>query len=162
MKNRKSIQEYLGVPKSWHVRENVKHKIVLMPNEQDLKKADPKNPMGCALHNAACRIFGIPNAAIGGRWAYIPQRDQKGRYYIARMQATVKTQIAIQLFDKNGKMPKYGFEFRPIAQSHTFAYKRRYQKAWQKGLVGHNRKPRSKANKRRITRCIPRLVDLAA
>lgn len=113
-----SIQEYLGVPKSWKMVEKVRHEIVLMPNKEDIKTAKRHDPLGCALHNAACRVFGIPNCAIGGRWAYIPQRDHKGKPYIAKMQATSETQRAIEAFDKTGTMPPFGFRFIPIAPSH--------------------------------------------
>lgn len=81
---RQTVQEYLGVPATWPVVEKIKHEIVLMPNAKDVRSAKRHDPMGCALHNAACRTYDVPNAAIGGRWAYIPQRDGKGKPYIAR------------------------------------------------------------------------------
>lgn len=126
---KQTIQQYLGVPPEWPVKEKIKHEIVLMPNKQDIKTADRQNPLGCALHNAACRVYGIPNAAIGGRWAYIPQRDSKGNYYIARMQATPATQAALREFDNTGTMPESGFRFVPITPSHRYKAKAAYGRA---------------------------------
>src|SRR6267378_5215365 len=127
---RHTIQKYLKVPASWPVKEAIKHEIVLMPNARDIKTADKKDPTGCALHNAACRVYNIPNCAIGGRWAYIPQRDSKGKYYIARVQATAQTQKAIKKFDRTGTMPEGGFRFTPLAPSHRYKYKNEYNKTW--------------------------------
>src|SRR5215475_4851457 len=127
---RQTVQEYLGVPAEWPVREKIRHEILLMPDNVDIKTAKKKDPQACALHNCACRIFSIPNCAIGGRWAYIPQRDSKGKYYIARMQAPIDTQKAIKHFDKTGEMPRFGFRFVPIAPSHTYKRKNTYNKGW--------------------------------
>ena len=153
-----SIHDYLDVPATWPIKENIKHEIVLMPNAKDIKTAKKGEPMACALHNAACRVFDIPNCAIGGRWAYIPQRDAKGKMYIARMQATQETQQAIKVFDRTGKMPEGGFRFIPIAETHKFAAKRKYMKLWHRGEVGHNRasnKPGKKRMRKVPTRSIP-------
>jgi hypothetical protein len=121
-----TVQQYLDVPSDWKVKEKIKHSIVLMPNKEDIRKATPRNPRACALHNAACRMFEIPNCAIGGRWAYIPQKDERGKWYIARMQAPMSTRRAIKKFDTTGKMPEGGFEFVPIAPSHTYKSKKAY------------------------------------
>jgi len=152
-----TVQEYLGVPESWPVKEKIKQTIVLMPNKQDIKTAKRQDPRACALHNAACRMFDIPNCAIGGRWAYIPQRDKTGKYYIARMQAAAETRKAIHKFDKTGEMPEGGFRFVPIALSHTYKRKNAYNKKWHAGEVGGTGKKR-KIAKRRIAplRAIPR------
>jgi hypothetical protein len=123
---RHTVQEYLRVPDDWPVREKIRHEIVLMPNKEDIRTAKQKDPRACALHNCACRVFDIPNCAIGGRWAYIPQRDAKGRPYIARMQAPAETQRAIKHFDKTSEMPEGGFRFIPIAESHTYKRKNAY------------------------------------
>ena len=131
---RQTIQEYLGVPGEWEVREKLRHEIVLHPNRDDIRKAKVRDPLACALHNAACRMYDIPNCAIGGRWAYIPQRDVKGRYYIARMQAPLETQAAIKKFDRTGEMPEGGFRFTPIAKTHRYAVKNAYQRARTKEL----------------------------
>ena len=152
-----TVQEYLGVPADWPVKEKLKQTIVLMPNKQDIKTAKQRDPRACALHNAACRMFDIPNCAIGGRWAYIPQRDKNGKHYIARMQAPTETQKAIHTFDKTGVMPEGGFRFVPIAPSHTYKRKNAYNKKWQAGEVGGTGKKR-KIQKRRTAplRAIPR------
>lgn len=161
--SKQSIQEYLGVPSTWPVKENIRHSICLMPNAADIKNAKKRDPLGCALHNTACRVFDVPNAAIGGRWAYIPQRDAKGKYYIARMRATAPTQEALIQFDKTGKMPQGGFSFVPLTKSETYKNKRKYMKKWHKGEVGHNKGPRPNPNKRRIkTRTIPMNVKVGA
>jgi hypothetical protein len=112
-----SIQEYLGVPKNWKVKENIKHEILLMPTEEDISGATRRDPKACALHNAACRMYNIPNCLIGGRTAYIPQKDAKGRMYIAKMTAQDATRKAIRQFDKTGKMPLGGFRFTPMTPS---------------------------------------------
>lgn len=154
---RHTINEYLGVPETWPVVEKIKHQIVLMPNKQDIKKAKRQDPRACALHNAACRMFDVPNCAIGGRWAYIPQRDAKGKMYIARMQASGETQDAIQHFDKTGEIPEGGFRFRPIARSHYYKAKNAYNKKWQAGEVGNTGQERKITKRRRPpTRAIPR------
>ena len=150
-----TIQEYLEVPADWPVVEKIKHDIVLMPNRRDIKMARQHDPVGCALHNAACRIFDVPNAAIGGRWAYIPQRNAKGKYYIARMQATRETQRAIRKFDRTGEMPEGGFVFAPIAPSHQFKKKAAYNRKWNAGEVGHKDAPRDHKKHRRVLRSIP-------
>lgn len=153
---KQTIQEYLGLPESWPVKEKIKHEIILMPNAQDIKNAKKSDPQACALHNTACRVFNIPNAAIGGRWAYIPQRDSKGRYYIARMQADPETQRALIKFDKDGSMPEFGFRFVPISPSHYYENKKVYMRKWSKKEVGHNQEPRGKLKKHRLkTRTIP-------
>ena len=154
---RHTIHEYLGVPKTWPVKENIKHEIVLMPNAKDIKTAKKKEPRACALHNAACRTFEIPNCAIGGRIAYIPQRDAKGKMYIARVQANAETQRAIKRFDRTGKMPTGGFTFIPLADGLTFKSKRTYMRKWQRGEVGHNSPARQvKRPNLRNVRAIPR------
>lgn len=153
---RQSIQEYLDVPSHWPVKENIKHEIVLMPNKHDIKTANKGDPLSCALHNTACRVFGVPNCAIGGRWAYIPQRDHKGKHYIARMAANRETQKALALFDKTGEMPEGGFIFRPISESQKYAKKRAYMKKWNKGEVGGTGKKRPGQKKRRVkSRSLP-------
>lgn len=154
---RHTVQEYLGVPAEWPVKEKLKHEIVLTPNARDIKTAKRQDPRACALHNAACRMFDIPNCAIGGRWAYIPQRDAKGKHYIARMQAPTETRKAIQKFDKTGVMPEGGFRFVPIAPSHQYKAKNAYNKEWMKGKVGNTGKKR-KITKKRLPpmRAIPR------
>ena len=155
-----SIQEYLDVPKTWPVRENIKHEIVLMPSKVDIRKAEKGEPMACALHNAACRVFDIPNCAIGGRVALIPQRDAKGKHYIARMRATAETQKAIAKFDKTGAIPEGGFRFVPLGKAETLKAKRTYMKKYYAGDVGHNTKPKPGAgirkHRRKVsTRMIP-------
>lgn len=158
-----SIQQYLNLPENWKIRENIKHEIVLMPNRLDISNARKKDPKGCALRNTACRIFDVPNAAIGGRWAYIPQRDDKGKMYIARMQATPATQRAIHEFDKKGTMPVAGFRFKPVNKTARLAVKRAYMKKWQKGEVGHNSGSRSSPVHHRIkTRTLPMNVRTTA
>lgn len=132
-----TVQEYLGVPKSWKIKEDIKHSIVLMPSKRDIQKAKKLDPRACALHNAACRMFDIPNCAIGGRFAYIPQRDEKGNYYIARVEAPDTTRAAIHAFDKTGKIPLGGFVFYPICQSQRYKAKSSYNAAWKRGDVGN-------------------------
>ena len=150
-----SIHEYLGLPKSWPIKENIKHEIVLMPIEADFRGAKAGEPMACALHNAACRVFHIPNCAIGGRNAYIPQRDAKGKHYIARVRATVATQKAIAKFDKTGKIPEAGFRFIPLGKNETFKAKRNYMKKYYAGEVGHNAKPKPAAGVKKHRRKAP-------
>jgi hypothetical protein len=145
---RHTVQEYLGVPADWPVRERIKHEIVLLPNKQDIKTATPGDPRACALHNAACRTFDIPNCAIGGRWAYIPQRDAKGKPYIARMQAPAETVRAIRHFDKTGEMPEGGFRFMPIAPSHQYKRKNKYNKQW----MAESRRAPKTGKKRKVTK----------
>jgi hypothetical protein len=151
-----TIQEYLGVPSDWKVKENIRHEIVLMPNARDIKTAKCREPTGCALHNAACRTFDIPNCAIGGRWAYIPQRDAKGKPYIARVQATVATRRAIKAFDETGEMPEAGFRFIPIAPCQTARAKNRYNAVYQAKDKDPDAAPRSW--NRRVTRAMPYLA----
>ncbi len=155
--SRQTINEYLNVSSTWPIKEKIKHEIVLMPTKNDIKSAIKGEPMACALHNAACRMYDIPNCAIGGRWAYIPQRDNKGKMYIARMQATKETQQAIIEFDKTGEMPEAGFRFIPIAPSHRFAVKRAYNKQW---IANPDAKPRKHQKHRKSSRCIPRTVTI--
>lgn len=152
---RQSIQEYLGLPKSWPVKEKIKHAIMILPNEKDIKSANKKDPQACALHHAACRLFNVPNAAIGGRWAYIPQRDERGNPYIARMQAPPKTQAAIKKFDRTGVMPEGGFKFVPLNPSQMYLYKRRYMRLWTAGKVGGQGKRRKWSSHRRQLRALP-------
>ena len=152
-----TIQEYLGVPPNWPVVEKIKHEIVLLPSASDIKRGKRNNPRACALHNAACRMFDIPNCAIGGRWAYIPQRDHRGKYYIARMQATEATQRAIQKFDRTGVIPVGGFHFRPIAPSHRYEVKNAYQAERRQSLKSGAHKKRKMTKRRKApTRAIPR------
>jgi hypothetical protein len=155
---RHTVQEYLSVPAEWPVVEKLKHEIFLMPNKQDIKTAKPNDPRACALHNAACRIFDIPNCAIGGRWAYIPQRDAKGKPYIARMQAPAETRRAIRHFDKTGEMPVGGFRFIPIAESHTYKRKAAYHKRREldKIIAGTSKKRKITRRMRKPDRAIPR------
>lgn len=152
--NKLSIQKYLGVPKSWPIKEDIKHRIVVMPNAADVKAADRHDPCGCALSKAACRLFDVPAAAIGGRIAYIPQRDANGKPYIARVRAASATRVAIRRFDQTGTMPKYGFVFVPLAPSDLIKYKRTYMRKWGKGEVGHNQMAGRKMGARRF-RCLP-------
>lgn len=146
---RQTVQEYLGVPKTWPVKENIKHRIVLAPSKTDIRKAKRLDPQACALHNAACRMYGIPNCAIGSNYAYIPQRDERGKYYIARVQATSETKRAIKKFDKTGEMPEGGFIFAPVTRTQTVAAMTKYRKKWHKGLVGNKANPRKIKVKRR-------------
>ncbi len=132
---RMSIHEYLNVPSKWPIVENVTHEIVLMPNAKDIRTGKRGDPLACALHNAGCRQFDIPNCAIGGRWAWIPQRDAKGKYYIARMQATAETQRSIHRFDATGKLPKGGFRFIPVAKSANLKRKAKYMQRYMKTHV---------------------------
>lgn len=153
---KQSIQQYLGLPEAWKIKENIKHEIILMPSRQDVERARKRDPKGCALRNAACRIFGVPNCAIGGRWAYIPQRDSKGKYFIARMQASAPTQRAIKEFDTKGTMPAGGFRFIPVTKNQSSEVKKVYMRKYHKGLVGHNSPTRKKYVKRlRATRSLP-------
>ena len=152
---KQTIQQYLEVPANWPIKENIKHEILIMPNANDIKTANKKNPKSCALANAACRLFNVPHAAIGGRWAYIPQRDSNGKHYIARMQTSSATERAIRKFDETGEMPENGFKFIPIRPSHTYKRKRAYQKLWNAGKVGHNGKRKRMFPRRIKTRTIP-------
>lgn len=124
------IHEYLGVPASWPIRENIKHEIVLVPTRTDVRTAKQKDPRGCALHNAACRMYDVPNCCIGSRYSYIPQRDPKGRMYIARVQATYDTRRAIREFDKTGKMPEAGFRFIAVNFDNTLKRNREKMREW--------------------------------
>lgn len=159
---KQTIQKYLDLPADWKIKENIKHAIVLMPSTSDIEGADRKNPQGCALRNAACRVFDVPNAAIGGRCAYIPQRDSRGKHYIARVRATMPTMKAIEEFDKTGKMPKAGFTFVPLTKCDQYKNKRAYMKAYYAGKgVGNGKSPVNKATNKKIrarkmsTRTIP-------
>jgi hypothetical protein len=69
------------------------------------------------LCRADIRHFNIPAAAIGGLWAYIPQRDEKGNHYIAKVMAHPTTAEAIRVFHIDGTMPEGGFRFVPAARS---------------------------------------------
>ncbi len=159
---KQSIQKYLGVPETWPVVEKIKHEIILMPSKEDIKTAKRKDPQACALHNAACRMFGIPNAAIGAKSAYIPQRDAKGKYYIARVRPTGATARAIRNFDKTGKMPVGGFHFVAMPPSSHFKRKRAYMKRWDAGLIApSNRKPTKGVKYMKKTRSIPLSVRTA-
>lgn len=160
---KQSIQQYLGLPENWKIKENIKHEIILMPSRQDVSRAKQRDPKGCALRNTACRIFGVPNAAIGGRWAYIPQRDGKGGYYIARMQATKPTQRAIQEFDTKGTIPAAGFRFIPVSPYGKLEAKRLYMRKRYKKLLTKTGAPKSSPTPRRIkTRTIPMNVRVTA
>lgn len=149
----KSIHGYLGLPANWKVRDNLKQTIILMPTKEDIKSADKADPMACALHNAACRMFHVPNCAIGGRIAYIPQKDEKGQWYIGRFAAPPKTIAAIKKFDRRGVMPEGGFLFRPVSESNRLGAKRKYNRLWYAGKVGGQ--GRKMKQYRRSTRCIP-------
>ena len=154
-----TIQEYLGVPSSWPIRENIKHEIVLMPNAKDIRTGKKGDPKACALHNAACRVFDIPNCAIGARAAYIPQRDAKGKMYIARLKAPAETRDALRLFDKTGKMPEGGFRFVPAAATEKLSAKRKYHRKYYRDGAENPRGP-AKPQKRRMKtlRAIPKSV----
>lgn len=151
---RSTVQQYLGLPTDWPVVEKVKHEIVLMPNAADIKTATKGDPRACALHNAACRVFDVPNCAIGGRWAYIPQRDKTGKHYIARVQAPKETQDAIHHFDKTGEMPTGGFRFIPIAKSHRYKAKNAYNKKHRKVATPADKK-RKLTKRHRVFRSMP-------
>lgn len=161
-----SVQEYLGVPPTWPVKENVKHEIVLMPNKTDIRRGKPGNPKACALHNAACRVFNVPNAAIGGKIAYIPQRDTTGKPYIARVRATPDTQKAIRTFDKTGKLPESGFRFSPVPKHESAVVKRVYMRNYSRDISAglHVPTPQQATKRRKVarvrTRGIPTNVKL--
>jgi len=155
---RSTIHKYLGVPHSWPVRENVKHEIVLVPTKEDIRGAKRRDPRACALHNAACRMYDIPNCLIGGRTAYIPQKDERGRMYIAKMHASTKTRKAIQKFDLTGEMPLGGFHFVPLPKSNKQEAMKVYEK--RRYLRDNNGRGTGKpGRKRRVlnTRAIPHL-----
>jgi hypothetical protein len=147
--SRKTVHDYLNLPTEWPIKENLKHEIVLFPNTRDIKKATKGDPRACALRNAACRMFGIPNCAIGGRYAYIPQRDSKGKFYIARMGAPTETIKAIREFDKTGTMPEGGFHFVPLTSHQWLENKKKYFKKWAKGEVGLKNNPEHANTKRK-------------
>ena len=158
-----TVQKYLGVPATWPVKENIKHEIVLMPNKRDIRTAKPRDPCACALHNAACRIFDIPNCAIGAGSAYIPQRDARGKFYIARVRPTAETQRAIKRFDKTGEMPEGGFRFVPVSDGITLKKLRTYSKKWARGKVGNSSLKRAVKRRRAVpSRAIPRAFAVAA
>lgn len=155
----RSIQEYLGLPKATKIREKIKHEILLMPTPEDIKGGKISDPKGCALHNAACRMYDIPNCAIGPRISFIPQRDHKGELYIARVAASGATRRAIIKFDRSGKMPLGGFRFLPLAKADTYAGKE-MQNAKYLARIAKGGGPAPKAKpivrrKRRVTRSIP-------
>ena len=155
---RATIQEYLQLPKGIEVRENIKHEIVLMPNADDIRRGKISDPKGCALKNAACRVFGYPICAVGPRFAFIPQRDERGRVYIARMEAAGATRDAIAKFDKTGKMPIAGFRFKPVSKSNTYAGKRRVNRLYMKKVSKEGYQPTPRKTPRQthvITRFIP-------
>ena len=154
-----TVQDYLGVPNSWKIVENIKHEIMLMPNKADIKFAKKKDPRGCALHNAACRVYEIPNCAIGGRIAYIPQRDAKGKPYIARVEATDETQRAIRTFDRTGKIPEGGFRFRPIAPSQGMKVRAKYMRERYHNQDGPARDYTPRLKKRSNLRAMPRSLN---
>jgi hypothetical protein len=142
----RSVHTYIGVPESWPVVERIKHSIVLMPTKAEIKRGRQHDPCACALALAAGRMTGIPNAAIGSEFAYIPQRDPRGRPFIARMEATVATRKAIREFDRTGTMPEGGFVFMPVSPAKEMAYVREYQAQWRRdgnrsGKTGKHRKP---------------------
>jgi len=155
-----TVQKYLGVPESWQVKENIKHEIVLMPNKRDIRTAKPRDPCACALHNAACRMFDIPNCAIGAGFAYIPQRDARGKFYIARMRPTTETQRAIKRFDKTGEMPEGGFRFVPVSTGITLKKLRTYQRL--RAKLGNTSPKRAVKRRRTPSRAIPRAFSVAA
>lgn len=147
---RQTIQEYLGVPASWKVKENIKHAIVLMPSKMDIRRGKKMDPQACALHNAACRTYDLPNCAIGGQTALIPQKDEKGKWYIARVKATAATQRAIRHFDETGKIPEGGFVFAALPKAHRLKPMRKYAADYYKGDVGSKDKPRKTKKGRRL------------
>lgn len=156
-----TVQEYLGVPSSWKVKEKLKHEVVLLPNKRDLKGAKQKEPKACALRNAACRMFGVPNAAIGASKAYIPMRDTNGKHYIARMSAPKETREAIQKFDRTGEMPEGGFRFVPVATSQTCQRQRTNFKKWSAKQATNTTKKKAVRRKTTPTRSIPRSLAVA-
>jgi hypothetical protein len=160
----KTIQQYLGVPSDWKVKEKLRYEIILIPNKEDVRTAKRHDPLGCALRNTACRVFNVQSAAIGGGWAYIPQRDEKGKFYIARMRATAATQRAIKQFDEHGTIPEAGFRFIPVSASSTRKNKNSYMKKWSKGRVGRSgggkRPLEAKYGIRIRTRTIPMNVKI--
>lgn len=158
-RNKMAIQEFLGVPPTWPIKENVKHKIVVMPNKADVNNADKKDLCGCALAKAVCRIYNVPAAAIGGRIAYIPQRDENGKPYIARVRASRVTQAAIRQFDKSGTMPKAGFVFLPLSPCDLVKRKRDYMRRWEAGEVGGQGQNSGRGVKR--FRCLPTSISAA-
>lgn len=151
-----SIQDYLGVPKDWKVKENVKHEILLMPTAQDIKQGKISDPKGCALYNTACRMFDVPTCAIGPRFSFIPQRDNKGRMYIARVAATNATRKAIIQFDKTGTMPIAGFRFIPLTKGNTYAGKKASNDKYLSEHPRDKKKERKTIRRRKlVTRSIP-------
>jgi hypothetical protein len=149
----KTVNSYLGLPEGWPVIEDIGHAIVLMPNARDIRRGHPNNPTACALHNAACRTFNVPNCAIGAEISYIPQRDSKGHPYIARVRATKPTQIAIKTFDETGDMPEGGFVFTPVPESRRLENVRANEKIWRQT---RSPKPRNADYSRKGRRAIPR------
>lgn len=149
-----SIQEYLGVPEDWPIVERIKFNIILLPNRDDIRKAKPHDPRACALHNAACRTFGVPNAAIGADIAYIPQRDARGRPFIARVAPTAQTAKAIREFDKTGRMPEGGFSFIPLSKSRHLKAQRDYRANYI--AQGRHKSARGTSKRRTPERQIPR------
>lgn len=129
-RTQRSINDYLGLPESWPIVEKITHAIVLMPTAGDIRRAKRQDPRACALHNACCRSLDVPNCAIGADYCYIPQKDSKGRPYIARMQASVATKAAILHFDKTGEMPEGGFVFTPVPQSRRLESLRKYERSY--------------------------------
>ena len=125
-----NIHAYLGVPEYWQIVEVLDHTIVIHPNGADIKSGERHEPNACALAHAACRLFDVPAAVIGLKFAYIPQRDEQGRPYIARVMASKATQEAIKSFDKRGSLPKAGFVFRSVPPSERLVYSRRRKKEW--------------------------------
>jgi len=151
------IQQYLGLDKNIPIRENIDHEIVIMPLPQDIKRGKASDPRGCALHNAACRVYGDEHCAIGPIYSFIPQRDGNGRLYIARVAADRRTRKAIIKFDKTGVMPVAGFRFTPVPKGHTYDEKRKANRRYTKKLAaGHIPKARKAARQpRRLTRFMP-------
>lgn len=157
---RTSIQAYLGVAESWRVREKIQHELIIFPNKEDIRSAKKKDPLACAIHNAACRIFNIPNCAIGGRWAYIPQRDERGNFFIAKMQSTAATQRAIAEFDRSGKMPEGGFRFIPLAPTHHSSHIKKAHKLKRKAVKTNPKRAYVKKMKKIQLRSLPTSIQV--
>ncbi|HEX3523925.1 MAG TPA: hypothetical protein VHT52_17795 [Stellaceae bacterium] len=161
---KRSINAYLGVPEDWPIVDRLKHAVILLPSATDIRRAKKQDPRACALHNCAVRTLGIPNAAIGAQYAYIPMRDAKGRPYIARLRATRTTAKAIDHFDATGEMPAGGFIFTPVAKTKTLEHIRKYDRGYVVNLNPRDADKRRASNnkakakyRRKPKRAIPRV-----
>jgi hypothetical protein len=143
---RKSIQEYMNVPKHIPVNERFKQGLHLQLRPCDVAAAEKKNPQSCAIAKCAERVYGGP-AAIYRRAAYFLLSDAKGKPFIAKMQGNNATCKKIRAFDRTGKMPTGGLDFIPVAESHTCAGRRfRRQKGYEGPQTGI-KKRRAKTRK---------------